>query len=175
MRVVFIWVGGVFAAVLTAAIIFTICFIDLRIHQDYVSAAMWNEEISHTVVSTTPEEYSPSLRGKALYLQGSLEASESLKDSLLGYSTEALRLQRRVEFFSEWQEKVNKQIPGGGVVEAVRTVRDWSLRTPQEAKRKPPKIDDRTAFPEAVTIGRYTLSPKLYEPILNEEFVPVEL
>jgi len=174
MREVFIWVGGMFTAVLTAVIIFTICSIDLGIHQDYASAAMWNEEISHTVVSTTPEEYS-LIPGKALYMQGSLEASDSVENSLVGYSAQALRLQRRVEFFSEWQEKVNEQVPGGGVVEGVRTVRDWSLRTPQEGKPAGPKIGGRTVFPEAVTLGRYTLSPELYEPILDEEFVPVEL
>ena len=123
------------------------------------------------VLSVKPETVTPANEGKLIHISGKAIVNDTLKDDLLNISTNAVRLERKVEML-QWAEKSESKTREklGGGTETVTTYRyelAWSNKMIDSAKFRHPSghentlsfpVSSKTVTAQNVTIGAFSLN-----------------
>ncbi len=123
------------------------------------------------VLSVKPETVTPANEGKLIHISGKAIVNDTLKDDLLNISTNAVRLERKVEML-QWAEKSKSKTREklGGGTETVTTYRyelAWSDKKVDSAKFRHPSghentlsfpVSSKTVTAQNVTIGAFSLN-----------------
>lgn len=144
-------------------------------------------ESQDVVVSIDAQEASPQMNGKLVHLTGEATTRQTLKDTLLPVSVQALKLQRQVKTY-QWEETSHTEEKKnmGGDVETITTYsyeKVWSNRLINSSDFKKPnghenpgqwRYKSTTWTADTISIGQYQLSATYKDGIQDFQELPLQ-
>lgn len=138
------------------------------------------EESQGLVVSINAQEAAPQMNGKLVHLTGEATSTQTLSDNLLPVSTQALKLQRKVETY-QWEETSHSEEKKnmGGDTETITTYnyeKVWSDKYIDSSTFKKPnghqnpqkwRYQSELWTADQISIGQYQLSETHKKSINN--------